>query len=152
MRWDELGRADCSIAQTLSVIGDRWTLLIIRDCFRGLRKFDDFLGSLNVSRTILTDRLAKLVDEGVLEKAPYQERPTRYDYRLTQKGQDLYPVILTLVQWGDQYRKDDKLPPIKLKHKSCGHFLKPKVICEECGEEVKPKQVVDVRQPHKEAS
>ncbi len=146
MRWDELGRADCSIAQTLSVIGDRWTLLILRDCFLGLRKFDDFLCSLNVSRTILTDRLAKLVEEGVLEKIPYQERPTRYDYRLTQKGLDLYPVILTLVEWGDRYRKDGNKPPLAREHKSCGQVLRSKIVCAECGEEVTPKQVTAIRQ------
>ena len=141
MRWEELGQAECSVAQTLSVIGDRWTLLILRDCFLGIRRFDDFLNSLDVSRTILTSRLSKLVETGVLEKQPYQERPTRYDYRLTKKGQDLYPVILTLVQWGDTYRGDGKRPPIERVHKKCGHKLQAHLICEDCGEEIQPQQV-----------
>ncbi len=141
MRWEELGQAECSVAQTLSVIGDRWTLLILRDCFLGIRRFDDFLNSLDVSRTILTNRLSKLVEAGVLEKLPYQERPTRYDYRLTKKGQDLYPVILTLVQWGDKYRADGKVPPVQRVHKNCGHTLKAHIVCEECGEDIIPQQV-----------
>src|SRR5690606_25090596 len=101
MKWVELSREPCSVARSVAVIGDRWTLLILRDCFLGVRRFEGFQERLGISRTIIADRLKVLTDEGVLEKAPYQERPVRHEYRLTQKGLDLYPVILAVVSWGD---------------------------------------------------
>jgi DNA-binding HxlR family transcriptional regulator len=134
MRWEDLGDQQCSVARALAVFGDRWTLLILRDCFGGIRRFDDFLQKLNVSRTILTDRLNKLVEHGVLEKVPYQTRPTRFDYRLTQKGHDLYPVIATIVHWGDSYYAEPGREPILLVHKGCGKVTQARVVCSECGE------------------
>jgi len=89
MRWSELGEERCSIARTVAIIGDRWTLLILRDCFLRVRRFEDFEARLGVTRHILADRLKKLVAEGVLRKVAYHERPVRYEYRLTQKGLDL---------------------------------------------------------------
>ena len=91
MRWNELSEENCSMARTVSVIGDRWTLLILRDCFLRVRRFEDFQERLGITRPILANRLKKLVDEFVLVKVPYQQRPVRYEYRLTQKGLDLYP-------------------------------------------------------------
>src|SRR5271167_297807 len=99
MRWSELADERCSIARTVSVIGDRWTLLILRDCFLRVRRFDDFEARLGITRHILADRLKKLVDAGVLQKVPYQDRQLRYEYRLTQKGLDLYPVLMSIVHW-----------------------------------------------------
>jgi len=137
MRWEELGDQNCSVARSLAVFGDRWTMVIIRNCFQGVRRFDDFLEGLTLSRTILTDRLNKLVEHGVLEKVPYQERPVRYDYRLTEKGKDLHPLIMALVEWGDKYYALDGEPPIIRTHKQCGHDCHTMTVCSVCGEEVK---------------
>jgi len=91
------------MARTLGVIGDRWTLLILRECFLRVRRFDDFQAGLSIGRPILADRLQKLVASFVLTKKAYQENPTRYEYRLTPKGLDLYPVVLSMVHWGDMH-------------------------------------------------
>src|SRR5262245_54499981 len=111
MRWDELANQDCSLSRTLAVIGDRWTLLILRDAFLRVRRFDDFEKSLKIARRVLTERLALLVDEGILARVAYQERPVRYEYKLTDKGLDLYPAILSLVHWGDKHYPTRKGPP-----------------------------------------
>jgi DNA-binding HxlR family transcriptional regulator len=113
---------NCSIARALEIVGERWTLLIIRDVVLGIRRFDELQESLGVARNILTDRLNRLVGEGVLERVPYSERPTRYEYRLTAKGRDLNIALSGLRQWGDRYlsekpsrllrRKADKKPVI----------------------------------------
>src|SRR5208337_5149640 len=99
MRWNELGEETCSMARTVSVIGDRWTLLILRDCFLRVRRFEDFQERLGITRPILASRLKKLVDEFVLTKVPSQQRPVRYEYRLTPKGLDLYPIALSIGHW-----------------------------------------------------
>jgi DNA-binding HxlR family transcriptional regulator len=96
----------CSIARTLEVVGDRWTLLVIRDVGLGLRRFDELLDSLGVASNVLTDRLNRLVDEGVLERVPYRERPPRFEYRLTKKGRELGVALLALMQWGDRHLSD----------------------------------------------
>src|SRR3954462_7637079 len=93
----------CSVARALEVVGERWTLLVLRDAFLGVRRFDDFQRSLGVARNILQARLERLVDEGLLERQPYQERPPRYEYRLTEKGIELWPAIVALMKWGDRY-------------------------------------------------
>ena len=113
---------DCSIARALEIVGERWTLLIIRDAFFGLRRFDQFHDSLGIARNVLTDRLNRLVEEGILERVRYSERPERYEYRLTPKGRDLAVTLAGLRQWGDTYlsekpprilrRKADKRPVI----------------------------------------
>jgi len=97
---------NCSIARALEIVGERWTLLIIRDAFLGLRRFDEFRESLGVARNVLTDRLNKLVAEGIFEREPYGDRADRFDYRLTQKGLDLHVALLGLRQWGDKYLCD----------------------------------------------
>ena len=93
---------NCSVARTLELVGERWTLLIVRDAFLGRRRFDEFQESLGIARNILTDRLQKLVDHGIFERVRYQERPKRYEYQLTDKGRDLRVPLLALMQWGDQ--------------------------------------------------
>lgn len=113
---------DCSIARTLELVGERWTLLIIRDAFLGVRRFDQFQESLGIARNVLTDRLARLVEEGILDRVRYSQRPERYEYRLTNKGRDLGIALAGLRQWGDKYvseqppritrRKSDKRPVI----------------------------------------
>lgn len=94
---------DCSIARTLEIVGERWTLLIVRDAFRGIRRFDDLQESLGISRNVLAERLARLVDEGVLERVRYQERPERFEYVLTAKGRELRVALAALRQWGDNH-------------------------------------------------
>jgi DNA-binding HxlR family transcriptional regulator len=96
----------CSIARTLGVVGDRWTLLVVRDVALGLYRFDELLDSLGVASNVLTDRLNRLVDEGVLERVPYRERPPRFEYRLTKKGRELGVALLALMQWGDRHLSD----------------------------------------------
>jgi DNA-binding HxlR family transcriptional regulator len=93
----------CSIARTLEIVGDRWTLLIVRDIFLGKRRFDELLESLGVASNVLTDRLNRLVDEGILERVAYSERPPRYEYRLTKKGTELRVPLLALMEWGDRH-------------------------------------------------
>src|ERR1700722_13897266 len=97
----------CSIAQCLEVVGEWWSMLIVRDAFLGVSRFDVFQERLGISRNVLNERLAKLVDAEVLEKEPYSEHPLRYDYRLTDKGRDLWPVLTTMRQWGDKYAAPD---------------------------------------------
>jgi DNA-binding HxlR family transcriptional regulator len=138
MKWQELAEQQCSVARTLAVIGDRWTLMILRDLFLGVKRFESFRDSLGISRTILTDRLNLLEAEGVVRKLPYQDRPVRHGYHLTQKGIDLYPVLMTIVAWGDKYYTDDKGPPVVQHHKTCGHDFHGVLHCSECGGELSP--------------
>lgn len=141
MRWQELDQQPCSLARTLSVVGDRWTLMILRDCFLGIRRFDDFEKRLGITRHVLTDRLKKLVEQGVLSKVPYQERPRREEYRLTEKGLELHPVILALVSWGDRHMADERGAPVLRVHKACGQVMKPVTVCSECGEAVTARDI-----------
>lgn len=136
MRWDSLDREDCSLARTLAVVGDRWTLMILREAFMGVRRFDDFEARLGIARRVLSDRLAHLVKEGVLRKDAYQERPARFEYRLTEKGLALYPAILSLVHWGDRFYADEGGPPVIHTHKACGHDFRSVLTCSECGDAV----------------
>src|SRR5213083_1927038 len=126
MRWNELNEENCSMARTVSVIGDRWTLLILRDCFLRVRRFEEFQARLGVTRPILASRLRKLVDDFVLAKVPYQQRPLRYEYRLTQKGLDLYPIVMAIVHWGDVHMSGKKGRPLLHQHLDCGKLLDPK--------------------------
>jgi DNA-binding HxlR family transcriptional regulator len=134
VRWEEIGDLSCSVARALSVVGDRWTLLILRDCFLGARRFDQFEASLGLSPHLLSTRLAKLVDEGILVRRPYQSQPVRHEYRLTDKGRDLHPVIAALVRWGDRWMAGADGPPAIFVHKACGHATTPELVCSECGE------------------
>jgi DNA-binding HxlR family transcriptional regulator len=138
MKWQDLSDQDCSVARTLAVIGDRWTLMILRDLFLGATRFEDFQRSLGISRTILSERLQLLESEGVVRKMAYQEKPTRYKYRLTSKGVDLHGVMLTIVGWGDKYYAGDAGPPVVYRHSRCDHLFTPVLTCSDCGEEVTP--------------
>jgi len=134
VRWSEIDQLDCSVAQALSVVGDRWTLLILRDAFMRVRRFDDFQERTGAPRPILADRLKVLVDEGVLEKRRYSERPDRFEYRLTEKGLDLWPVLISLLRWGDKWASTSAGPPVEVTHKACGHVVHPELACPSCGE------------------
>ena len=103
MKWSELSDNWCPVARTLSILGDRWTLLILRDCFLGLSRFEQFAESSGMTRHILADRLKRLVEAGVLAKQAYSDAPKRYDYVLTEKGQELAPALLTLKDWGKKH-------------------------------------------------
>ena len=131
---------ECSIAGTLEIIGDRWTILILRDAFRGVRRFDEIQHDLGIARNVLTDRLNKLVDAGVLEKRMYQDRPARYEYRLTAKGVDLSPALVALMRWGDKHLAGDHAP-IVLVHDDCGTPLDQTFICWHCDTTVQPTEI-----------
>lgn len=141
MRWSEIGREPCSVARTLSVIGDRWTLLVLRECFLRVRRFDAFEQGLGIARHVLADRLKKLTEAGILARVPYQQRPARYEYRLTGKGLDLYPVVMAIVHWGDTHMAGDEGPPLLHEHKTCGHVMHAKMVCSECGEPLRARDV-----------
>ena len=134
MKHDALSEVYCSVARTWSVIGQRWTILILRQAFRGTTRFDDFQRSLGLGRNLLADRLRLLVEEGIFTREAYQVRPERHEYRLTQKGVDLYPVLLSLMRWGDRYKVDK--PPVRLIHKSCGRPADPQLTCSHCAQPI----------------
>ena len=134
----------CSVARALEAIGDRWTMLVIRDAFRGVSRFEDFQQRLGIARNVLTQRLSKLVAAGVLERRAYQEKPVRHAYVLTAKGRDLWPVLNAMRQWGDRHAAPGG-PPVELVHRGCGHSAELLVTCAHCGEPVGPR---DVRAHH----
>jgi DNA-binding HxlR family transcriptional regulator len=118
----------------VDIVGDAWTFLITREAFFGARRFGDFCNVLNISRTRLTERLNHLVYTGVFEKHPYNDTPLRYEYRFTKKGLGLYPIALTLIAWGEEWRKTPKAP--KLIHRPCGTVLKTKTVCRSCRKDI----------------
>lgn len=141
MKWDELGAQPCSVARTLAVFGDRWTLMILRDCFLGVRRFDAFQARLGLSRALLADRLKALTDAGVLERRAYQTGPERCEYRLTPAGIDFYPVLLGLADWGNRHLGDASGAPLIHRHKACDHDFVPVTTCSHCGEAVEARGV-----------
>ncbi len=132
---------DCSIARTLEVVGEWWTMLILREAFNGVRRFDGFQRCLGIARNVLAARLQRLVDSGILERRRYQERPERFEYRLTDKGRDLYPVLMSLLHWGDKWAVSEAGPPVLLTHTSCGHAPGPVLACEHCGDKLDARDV-----------
>jgi DNA-binding HxlR family transcriptional regulator len=123
----------CSIARTLDIVGEKWALLAVREVFLGNRTFDEMVRRTGAPRDTLAARLRTLVGAGILERRQYCEHPARFEYHLTNAGRDLYPVIVTLMRWGDQYLAGDDGPPLVLQHR-CGHQLAAQVVCEACGE------------------
>jgi DNA-binding HxlR family transcriptional regulator len=141
MRWDELDQQSCSVARTLAVIGDRWTLMILRDCFLGVRRFDIFEQRLGITRHVLSDRLRKLVEYDILKKVAYQQKPLREEYRLTERGLDLHSIVLALVSWGDKYMADERGAPLLHRHKTCGQIMHPVTVCSECSEPITARDI-----------
>ena len=141
MKREEIDTANCSVARTLEAIGDRWTLLVLREAFYRVRRFDQMQRNLGIARNVLADRLQKLVANGILERRLYQERPQRHEYRLTQAGRDLYPALVSLMRWGDTYRADEAGPSVRLVHEKCGHDADAVLSCGHCGEELDPREV-----------
>ena len=126
----------CPIAQTLGVVGESWTLLILRNCFMGTRRFDDFQQELGLTRHVLSDRLKKLVSENILLKQPQKEHASRFEYRLSQKGKGLSPVFMALSNWGNEWLFEKDQQPNGYRHTSCGKDMTPTMCCSECGEEL----------------
>jgi DNA-binding HxlR family transcriptional regulator len=124
----------CSIARSLNVIGERWTPLILRDLFAGMSRFEDVRRDLGIASNVLAARLDTLEQHGVIDRYPYQTGPIRHEYRLTAKGLDLYPVLVTLLAWGDKWLSD--APPVILLHRDCGSATAAKTVCAECGGEL----------------
>ena len=137
---------NCSVAQCLEVVGEWWSMLIVRDAFLGVRRFDEFQSRLGISRNILATRLAGLVEAGVLDKVPYQERPVRHEYRLTDKGRDLWPVLTAMRQWGDRWAAPDGAP-LELVHVGCGEVTTVAHTCGACGEAIDHRSVRAVPGP-----
>jgi DNA-binding HxlR family transcriptional regulator len=130
----------CSVARTLEIVGEKWALLALREVFLGNRRFDEMVRKTGAPRDTMTARLKTLVAAGVLERRPISEHPPRFEYRLTSAGLDLYPVIVSLMQWGDRYLTNGEAPPMVLSH-SCGHPLGAVTTCSSCGEPVVARDV-----------
>ncbi|NKY89227.1 winged helix-turn-helix transcriptional regulator [Nocardia veterana] len=131
----------CSVARTVDLIGDWWTPLVLREAYYGTTRFDDFERILGLSRNVLTQRLARLVAEGMLEKVRYQDRPVRFEYRLTEKGRDFFPVLTAMMRWGDRWLAPEAGPPVVIHHETCGHDTHAEVVCAQCGEPLRHGEV-----------
>ena len=129
---------DCSIAAALEVVGDRWSILILRDVFRGIHRFDELRRDLEIPRAVLADRLRRLVESGVLVRRRYSEHPPRDEYRLTDMGRELSPILVALMQWGDRWLGGEDGPPTLLVHEPCGHEVDLGFHCWTCGEDFTP--------------
>lgn len=128
----KVGRSQCPIARTLALLGQKWTLLVLREAFYGVSRFDDFQTNLKVPRPVLSDRLTLLLTHGLLVREPYQDdgQRVRQGYRLTQKGAELLPALIALMQWGDRYLADSAGPGVLLLHKECGAHVRAELTCE----------------------
>jgi DNA-binding HxlR family transcriptional regulator len=136
MKRTGLGDQPCSIARTLDVAGEWWSPLILRDVAYGVRRFGEIQADLGISANVLADRLEGLVQEGLLETRPYQQRPERHEYVLSEKGADLVPALLALMQWGDKWKWPAGRGPVEVSHEDCGHEVKVEVRCEHCEREL----------------
>ncbi len=146
MARDDFGEMHCSMARALDVIGDPWTPLVLRDVYLGLVRFDHIATDLGISRNLLTQRLAHLVDRGVLARRRYQDRPERYEYTLTESGRELVPVLMALTAWGDRWVGPEQGPPLRFRH-ACGQIIVPTVSCPACGEEISATDVTPIAGP-----
>jgi DNA-binding HxlR family transcriptional regulator len=140
MRHEANEAVPCSISRSLAVLGERWTFLVIKQAFGGVRRFEDFRASLDISRSRLADRLDRLVEQGILVRVPYFNGRTRMEYRLTDKGRDIYPVLIALRDWGDQYMAPDG-PPVRYGHRDCRGEAHVTVACDHCGQALTARDV-----------
>ena len=141
MRQTSFAQMACSMARSLELIGDWWTPLIIRDLQLGIDRFDALAENLGISRNLLTTRLAHLVEHGIVERRRYQDHPPRDQYMLTEAGQDLWPVLMALIAWGDRWATPEGGPPLVFRHRRCGHQFTPVVSCDACGQPLRPGDV-----------
>lgn len=142
-----LHQMNCSIARTLDVIGDAWTPLILRDVAFGVTRFDAIQRDLDISRKVLSERLAALVEHGVLQRVPYQDKPARYDYVPTEKGADLAFVLLAMQAWGNRWAFGDGGAPVQIRHESCGALVDVVPSCSHCGEQLSASNITPLRGP-----
>ena len=131
---------NCSIFRAMDVLGDRWTLMVLREAFMGVRRFTEMQRDLGVARNVLTERLNSLVELGVLERRQYQDRPVRHEYRLTPMGKDLQPALLALMHWGDEHLAPHGAPAL-IEHQVCGHAAEPLMVCSHCREPITTRNV-----------
>lgn len=136
----------CPISRMLDVIGERWSFLIIRDVFYGVRRFDALQKNLGISKKVLSIRLNKLVEAEVLKRVPYLEKPQRFEYRFTARGRELFPVLLTMSRWGNRWLNQPGKPTVVIRHQNCGQLTEGQVVCEHCGELLKPAEIKSVVQ------
>ncbi|WP_404290054.1 winged helix-turn-helix transcriptional regulator [Glutamicibacter arilaitensis] len=131
MQWLDYDTENCSIQRTLEIIGEKWSLLVLREAFNGVRRFDAIRSHLGASEAVIAARLRTLVETGILTATPYKEpgHRTRNEYRLTRKGLDLYPVLISLLRWGDKYEADTEGPPLLVTHRECGEPVSTVVQC-----------------------
>ncbi len=129
------------------MIGERWSLLIVRDVMNGNRRFGELQRSLGIARNVLSARLQRLIDEGILERRAYQESPPRHEYFLTEKGLDLWPALIALLGWGDRHSPGAEGPPMLIVHKGCGGRVSDRGICEECGQVLHARDAAQVPGP-----
>ena len=151
MRKTSFADMNCSIAQTLEIIGEWWTLLILRDSFLGVRRFDEFVERLGIARNVLTTRLDTLVSAGILERRAYDDGRRRFDYVLTEKGRSLWPVLTTIREWGDEWVLGAGNEPVLLEHRACGQLTHTRLVCECCGEPLDARSVRAVAGPGADA-
>jgi DNA-binding HxlR family transcriptional regulator len=137
----------CSVARTLDIVGEWWTPLIVRDLYLGISRFDAIQRNLGISRKVLSERLGRLLEHGVIERAAYQDNPPRYDYRLTEKGEDLAIVLIALKTWGDRWASGEAGPPLLFRHDTCGAITNPIPVCSECGRPLTPRDVTPLPGP-----
>jgi DNA-binding HxlR family transcriptional regulator len=132
---------DCSIARSVDILGDWWTPMVIRSALLGARRFEQFTEALGIPRNVLTERLNRLVDEGIMRKVEYQDRPVRHEYRLTEKGVALYPVIVSMLEWGNRWLDwDDDGPPVQLVDRTTGEVVEPILVDARTGEPLEPRR------------
>lgn len=142
MRIDQLDDQVCPVARTVALVGDAWTLMIVRELFLGQRRFEDIRVQTGMSPQLLSRRLRELKAAGIIMRRPYQRRPTRFEFILSEKGLDLWPVIIALRGWGERWAKPNgQAPLIALTHGSCGHVIEPEMVCPDCGEPVDARSV-----------
>ena len=134
MRRTRFDQWDCPIARVTDLVGDWWTPLVMRQCFYGTRRYDDFVETLGIPRPVLSKRLARLVDEGMLEKRQYEERPPRWEYRLTDKGRAFWDVLAAMWSWGMAWQWDESAPSLMLVDRDTGAEVRPVVVDEATGE------------------
>ncbi|HEX4009359.1 MAG TPA: helix-turn-helix domain-containing protein [Solirubrobacteraceae bacterium] len=132
---------ECSVAAALELIGERWTLLIVREALLGVHRFDEIQGDLGIARNVLQSRLERLLANGILERRPYRDRPERFEYHLTATGLDLWPVVVALMHWGDKHAGLPGGPPVTIEHRDCGGAMDAHRTCSECGMQLGPNDV-----------
>jgi DNA-binding HxlR family transcriptional regulator len=141
MKWNDLHKESCPVARGLSVVGDRWTMLVLRDCFLGVRRFDQMQERLGITRHVLSDRLRKLETAGVLRRELYQRRPQRYEYRLTERGKALYPMLVSLIDWANAHVPPDGEPSVKLLSRETGDPIAPVLVDANTGKNISHRDV-----------